>query len=80
MFHNVRKPPREDETFICGKCGKMISRKASTDVLGKVEVMRFGMCPQCNRIICNNCAMTVLIGDGETSISCPKCSVELREV
>ncbi|MEQ8167801.1 MAG: HEAT repeat domain-containing protein [Candidatus Eremiobacterota bacterium] len=80
MFHNVRKTPREDETFICGKCGKMISRKASTDMLGKIEVMRFGMCPQCNRIICNNCAMTVLIGDGETSISCPKCSIELREV
>lgn len=80
MFNNARKTPREDETFICGKCGKMISRKASTDVLGKVEVMRFGMCPQCNRIICNNCAMTVLIGDGITSISCPKCSVELKEV
>ncbi|HPZ10637.1 MAG TPA: HEAT repeat domain-containing protein, partial [Candidatus Eremiobacteraeota bacterium] len=60
MIHNVRTYSKNEETFICGKCGQIISRKASSGSLtGLLEKSRFGKCPQCNKILCNNCADAV---------------------
>jgi HEAT repeat protein len=62
----------------CTICGGIISRKASfVEYKGqKLDVMRFGKCPLCEKILCKNCCHTIVVR-GLTSIKCPNCNVEL---
>ncbi len=80
----VRKPGlnlfRRDK-FNCAFCGGIISRRASTVDLdrGRTEVMRFGMCPECERICCKGCAKGFVVR-GLTVLKCPNCNEELNPV
>ena len=76
VFKNVGRGGREVKRIICGQCGGLITGSSSVNVAG----LDFGKCSRCGNILCKNCAVMSLIGDGKTSISCPKCGVELDEV
>ncbi len=62
----------------CTNCGGIISRKASSvEYKGqKLDVIRFGKCPLCEKILCKNCCNTIVVR-GLTSVKCPNCNVEL---
>lgn len=68
------------DKLTCSRCGGIISRRASTVELdsGRVDILRFGMCPLCEKIFCKGCSSTVVIR-GYTTIKCPSCNVELTE-
>jgi hypothetical protein len=67
--------PEKKTTSPCRKCGKLITKSASTIV---VEATEYGYCPVCKKLFCRQCAGRATLSDNPGDLECPTCNVLLK--